>query len=174
MLKLLYKLNDKIPFEPILILSVIIFISCMIFAHTDNEEIIIEEIPYEQDLIVEEINLDQDAYYEITGEHLYESLGEFSCTAYCSCEKCCGIYASPKYRPNGKVLTASGEYAEPGITVAVDKNIIPLGTTILIDDHEYIAQDTGAFTGNIIDIYFDDHDAALQYGRQSHEVLIKK
>ena len=86
----------------------------------------------------------------------------FKLTAYCSCEKCCGQYALN--RPNGVVYTASGNEAVSGRTVAVDPNVIPLGSTVVINGKEYIAHDTGAFRGNIIDIYFDNHEDAWNFG----------
>lgn len=100
----------------------------------------------------------------------------YICTAYCPCEKCCGKWA--KARPldeNGDpiVYTACGAVAKAGITIAVDPTIIPYGTTVLIDGNEYIAQDCGgAIKGNRIDIYFDDHDAALAFGVQTKEIII--
>lgn len=86
----------------------------------------------------------------------------FKLTAYCSCEKCCGQYALN--RPDGIVYTASGNEAVAGRTVAVDPNVIPLGSTVVINGKEYIAHDTGAFRGNIIDIYFDSHEDAWNFG----------
>ena len=39
--------------------------------------------------------------------------------------------------------TATGTKATEGRTIAVDPDIIPYGTTVIIDDHEYIAEDCG-------------------------------
>lgn len=80
-------------------------------------------------------------------------------TAYCPCEKCCGAYS------NG--YTATGAKATQGVTIATDPDVIPLGTEVEIDGHIYIAQDVGgAVSGNRIDLYFDSHDDALQWGVQ--------
>ncbi len=79
----------------------------------------------------------------------------FKVTAYCSCAKCCGSYA------NG--YTASGTRVTAGRTIAVDKNVIPLGTTVYIDGVPYVAEDTGVH-GKTIDLYMDSHSAALQWG----------
>lgn len=79
----------------------------------------------------------------------------FKVTAYCPCSKCCGSYA------NG--ITATGTTASAGRTIAVDKNVIPLGTTVYIDGVPYVAEDTGV-SGNWIDLYMDSHEAALQWG----------
>lgn len=83
-------------------------------------------------------------------------------TAYCSCEKCCGQWAGGN--------TASGTVPTAGRTVGVDPEVIPLGTTVYIDGQAYRAEDTGAFTGNIIDIYMDSHEEALRFGRKEATV----
>lgn len=102
-----------------------------------------------------------------------EVLGEFALTAYCPCEECCGKWALN--RPDGIVYTASGAEAEAGVTVAVDPDVIPLGTDIyIVGMGWYTAQDTGNFAGNVIDIYMTDHDAACEFGRQDAVVAIKQ
>lgn len=93
------------------------------------------------------------------------SLGYFSSTAYCNCSKCCGKWSGGP--------TASGAYPQAGRTIAVDPNIISLGTKVLINGNIYIAEDTGsAIKGKKIDIYFDSHSAALNYGRRNIEVFL--
>lgn len=96
-------------------------------------------------------------------------------TAYCPCEKCCGIWA--KNRPNGVVYTASGEVAQEGVTVAADWDVYPAGTVLYIEGMgEYIVQDVGgAVNGNHIDVYFDTHEKAVNFGKQTAfvEVLCK-
>lgn len=83
--------------------------------------------------------------------------GTFKVTAYCACARCCGSYA------NG--YTATGTKVTAGRTIAVDKNVIPLGTTVYIDGVPYVAEDTGVH-GNTIDLYMDSHAAALSWGVQ--------
>lgn len=101
-------------------------------------------------------------------------LGEFTLTAYCPCERCCGQWALNRpLDANGApiIYTASGAVAEAGVTVAVDPDVIPLGTQLCIDGlGVYTAQDTGAFTGNIVDIYFTDHAAACEFGKQTANI----
>ena len=96
-------------------------------------------------------------------------------TAYCPCEKCCGIWA--KNRPNGVVYTASGEVAQEGVTVAADWDVYPAGTVLRIEGMgEYIVQDVGgAVNGNHIDIFLDSHEEAVNFGKQTAfvEVLCK-
>lgn len=88
-------------------------------------------------------------------------------TAYCPCERCCGSWALN--RPDGIVYTASGAEAVQGVTIAADWSIYPPGTVLFVeglDDH--FAQDRGgAIQGQKIDVYFESHDDALQFGRQN-------
>lgn len=89
---------------------------------------------------------------------------KYTITAYCHCSKCCG-------KSDG--ITASGVKAVQGVTVATDKSM-PFGTKIYIDGvGERIVQDRGgAIKGNRIDLYFDSHQEALNFGRQTKEVTI--
>lgn len=111
-------------------------------------------------------------------EYTITSLGEYRLTAYCACEKCCGYWAT--VRPldedgNPIVYTANQSVAKQGVTVAADTNVLPFGTVLLIDGHEYIVQDRGgAVKGNHIDIYFESHEEALQFGVQYKEIFIKE
>lgn len=90
--------------------------------------------------------------------------GKYIITAYCPCVKCCG-------KSNG--ITASGAKAVEGVTIAADTKVLPFGTKIIIDGNTYTVQDRGgAVKGNRIDIFFDSHDKALQFGRQTKEIII--
>lgn len=105
-----------------------------------------------------------------------ESLGEFVLTAYCPCVKCCGEWSAEHPSRVGTDYiqkTASGTIPTAGRTIGVDPSVIPFGTTVIIFGHEYVAEDRGgAIKGNRIDIFFDDHDEALEFGRQTAEVFI--
>ena len=70
--------------------------------------------------------------------------------------------------------TATGTIATPGRTVAVDPDIIPYGTTIEIEGVGVrIAEDCGgAIKGNRIDLLFDTHEEALEWGMQTRQVTI--
>ena len=104
-------------------------------------------------------------------------LGEFKTTAYCTCVKCCGIWSQDHPSRVGTDYvqkTASGTIPTAGRTVAVDTDVIPFGTVLIIDGHEYVAEDTGsAVNGNVIDIYFDSHESACEYGVQYKTIYIK-
>lgn len=96
-----------------------------------------------------------------------EYLGNFKCTAYCACDVCCGPWA------DGIVYT--GGYATEGKTIAVDPDIIPLGSVVEINGQRYIAEDIGgSIEGKEIDIFMVKHESALQWGVQQHEVYLVK
>ena len=113
-----------------------------------------------------EKNADDGAEIE-QAKTVQQSITElYTITAYCPCVKCCG-------KTDG--ITASGEKAVQGVTVATD-NSIPFGTKIYIESlGERIVQDRGvAIKGNRIDLYFDSHEEALNFGRQTKLVTIIK
>lgn len=81
-------------------------------------------------------------------------------SAYCPCEICCEEYA------NG--YTADGSKATAGYTIAAP-SIYDFGTLFYIPyfDRVFEVEDRGgAIQDNRIDIYFDTHTEALQFGRQ--------
>lgn len=94
------------------------------------------------------------------------SLGSFELTAYCACEICCDQYADG--------ITYSGTKVKEGRTIAVGPNIIPIGSTVYIEGLGLrIAEDIGgAIDDKRIDVYFDSHDDALRFGRQTANVTI--
>lgn len=89
-------------------------------------------------------------------------LGTYSLTAYCNCSKCCGKWAGGK--------TASGTIPTQGRTIAC--NSLPLGTKVRINGQTYTVEDTGNMSNNVIDIYFNSHSEALQFGRRSAKVYL--
>ena len=91
-------------------------------------------------------------------------LGEFQVTGYCSCSLCCG--------EKEEKLTKSETVPKAAHTIAADPSVIPLGTRIVIDGVSYVVEDTGkAIKGKQLDIYFDTHEEALDYGLQKVEVF---
>ncbi|SET23269.1 protein of unknown function [Natronincola peptidivorans] len=76
-------------------------------------------------------------------------------------------------------ITRSGTQVRPGV-VAVDPRVIPLGTKLYIESMDRTAsygmasaEDTGgSIIGNKIDLYFEDRDAALRFGRRNVKVYI--
>lgn len=92
-------------------------------------------------------------------------VGDFKSTFYCPGSCCNSEWA-------GK--TATGEVPTPGVTIAVDSSLIPLGSKVYIEFEEaslqhlngiYIAQDTGgAIKGYKIDVLVESHALALSLG----------
>ena len=97
-------------------------------------------------------------------------------TAYCSCPICCGTWSKDHPSRQGtdyEQHTTLGTVPVAGRTVAVDPEVIPLGSRIILDGHEYTAEDTGSgVKGNHIDIYFDSHEEALEWGVKTLEVQV--
>ena len=80
----------------------------------------------------------------------WEYIGEFKITYYWLAE-------------NGR-STSTGALATEGRTIAVDPNVIPYGSEVLINGHVYIAEDCGgAVKGNVIDIFVEDERMEMYY-----------
>lgn len=118
----------------------------------------------------------QRVHLEDNTETSLKSLGTFKLTAYCSCEKCCGKWALNRPKDehgNDIVIGASGEQLQQNFSVAVDKKLIPYGTYLYIDGTIYKAQDCGGSIKNKrIDVYFNNHQDAKEFGVQYKEVFV--
>ena len=97
---------------------------------------------------------------------------QIEATAYCACEKCCDQWEIN--RPNGIVYTANGAVAQMGVTIAADWDVFPPGTVLYIEGlGERIVQDRGgAINDYDIDVYFSDHQAALEFGRNQMRAYV--
>lgn len=99
----------------------------------------------------------------------YGSTNEFTVYGYCSCKKCCG---------KTDKLTYTETTAMQDRTIAVDPDVIPLGSTVLIYyDNSlvgiYQAEDIGGdIKGNKIDMYFNSHNSALEWGKKKCKVVV--
>lgn len=148
--------------ERIIITVILIAMASIIivtFVKTQKINDILEEITEVNTQLIEDIN---EEIEEMKNE-MPEMAGVFTVTAYCKCEKCCGVWTDSP--------TKSGTQPVEGRTVAVDPDVIPLGTEIIIDGNIYTAEDTGsAIKGNRIDIYFTDHQKAVEFGVKEKEV----
>lgn len=117
---------------------------------------------------IEELNTElieePNAETKETATIALNDLGEFKITGYCPCEECCG-------KSDG--ITSTGTEATAGRTVAVDPDVIPYGTEVVIGDEVYIAEDCGsAIKDNKIDIFYDSHEEALAAGVRYENVAI--
>lgn len=105
---------------------------------------------------------EQAEAYEALGAYRY--IGECTITAYCPCAECCGRWADG--------VTASGLPAGPGIC-AVDPDVIPLGSTVIIDGQKYLAADTGSgVEGLHIDIFLASHEETVAHGVRTADVWV--
>ena len=90
-----------------------------------------------------------------------EYLGEWEITAYCACVLCCD-------KSDG--ITASGAMVQANHTVAGPKEF-PFGTKLIIKGQLYVVEDRGGgIHGHRIDIYFNTHQEANNFGRQHLDV----
>jgi 3D (Asp-Asp-Asp) domain-containing protein len=162
-------LNRKILIR--LFLTIIYFIIVYVTAK-NTLNVIAKDTEVEEEITVEYYNesksmsnvIEVEVETEVEVEQ-YKNLGEFKLTGYCACEYCCG-------KTDG--ITATGTKATSGRTIAVDPSIIPYGSLVKINGREYVAEDCGgAIKNNKIDIFFDTHEEALQWGVKYAEVFIK-
>jgi len=107
-------------------------------------------------------------------------------TGYCECGKCCGwerswwrlgkpVFSSGpnKGKPKKVGITADGSEARRG-TVAADTSVLPMGTILYIPGYGWgKVQDRGsAIKGNRLDLFFESHQEALEWGRQQVDVKV--
>mgnify|MGYP003804024533 CR=1 FL=1 len=99
--------------------------------------------PIQKPLPIEEENIETEAF-------------KFLATAY-TLNEC-----------DGDGYTATMTIPIEGRTVAVDPSVIPYGTKLSINGHSgYIAEDCGgAIKGNRIDIFKNDYQEAIMFGKQ--------
>lgn len=110
---------------------------------------------YRDEEEINQIAMDRYNIEEVAEEYL----GEFTITHYCGCRECNGRWTGYPAK--------NGEELQDNYTIAVDPNVIPLGTYIKIDGHDvtYKACDTGSkIKNNRIDIYVSDHNECLELG----------
>lgn len=97
-------------------------------------------------------------------------------TAYCPCPACCGIWSEQHPSRIGTDYvqrTSSGTIPISHRTIAVDPNVIPMGSEVWIGDQKFIAEDTGShIQGNRIDIFFATHEEARAWGQRNVEVTV--
>lgn len=90
----------------------------------------------------------------------------FRVTAYCPCEKCCGVHS------NGKTATGKNAFSKG---VAVDKNVIKIGSRLDIPGYgSWIEADDvgGAIRGGRLDVRFSSHEDALKWGVKKLRVRV--
>jgi len=98
-------------------------------------------------------------------------------TAYCPCELCCDDW--------GKILVSSGERKtaskhtiKEGDKFVAAPRKYPFGTEMIIEGYAdgkivKVEDIGGAIKGNKLDVYFDDHQEALNWGVRDIEVKVR-
>ena len=165
-------MKDKLKIF-LFIFATIIFISVMLvfgYRYEKQNDINKNKEPAQT---IQIINAQQEEKYKKPD---VVSLGEFKITAYCSCYSCCSQWAlnRPVDKNGNEIVYGSvGEKLIAGKSIAIDPNVIPYGSEIIINGNTYIAQDTGgAIKGNRIDVYCDNHQEALEFGVKYAEVFL--
>ena len=121
---------------------------------------------YDEDSYYDENSYEEASYEDEDSRESYTEtssaqgtyLGNFTLTGYCNCAQCCGTAGN---------ATASGTMPTAGYTVAMGG--VPFGTRLLINGTVYTVEDRGTPYGHV-DIYFNSHQEALNFGMQSAEV----
>lgn len=165
---------------------IFLFVICCAFAlrgnknHQENEQQITIETNQEEDsnpvvvpeveiVIPEEKTVRKETVKAVETSTSSEliSLGKCKITAYCR-------ENYPHICNNGdSSKTATGTTPTAGRTCAVDPKLIPYGSKIIINGHTYIAEDCGgAIKGKRIDICFNTHQEALNFGIRYADVYI--
>jgi len=94
-------------------------------------------------------------------------MGEFKVTAYCPCYECSLNF--------GRRCAKKNTYARSNHTIAVDPNIIDLGSKVKVGNKYYVAEDTGGrVKGDIIDVFFDTHEEVEEFGVKYKNVKVIK
>jgi 3D (Asp-Asp-Asp) domain-containing protein len=100
-------------------------------------------------------------YIDPVTEEKLTSLGDFKITWYSPDDE--GVSDT----------TYTGTKVRDGV-IAVDPDVIPLGSIVVIDGKHYSAEDIGgAIKGKHIDIFVDERESALANGVQTKEVFLQ-
>lgn len=99
-----------------------------------------------------------------------EYLGEFKITYYCPCTECSKEWGTKIAYPCTDNHEAIAEH-----TIAVDPDVIPIGSVVMINGVYYKAEDVGsAVTGKTIDVYVSTHEEVIQNGLDYKDVFLVK
>lgn len=103
-------------------------------------------------------------YTDYVDTSTYEYIGLYNITGYTpGCVHCCG---------NDAGITASGNVATVGYTVAASSNL-PFGTNLYIEDYGYyVVEDRGGFNSNVLDIAAASHEDCYELTASGVDVYI--
>jgi 3D (Asp-Asp-Asp) domain-containing protein len=90
-------------------------------------------------------------------------------TAYCPCPKCCGSYSDG--------ITACGHKITAGDRFAAADKMYPFGTKMIIPGYKNdkavkVLDRGGVIRGNRLDVFFNSHQEALEWGVRYLDVKI--
>ena len=146
----------------IMVISVLIV---LVFGFVLGKEFVEPEIIYVETPLEEEKVEEKEVVVEFETKPINYKTINVVATAYCPCNKCCG-------KSDG--ITAIGVKAKEGRTIAADPKIFPYGTKILIDGNVYTVEECGsAIKNNKVDIFFESHEKALDFGVQYLTAYVK-
>ena len=133
---------------------------------------VINLIPNSPKIIIDKLDrpsfhsakVEPDIHNIIKASSIRQSLGIYTVTAYCPCEKCCGEYADG--------ITASGHQIKFGDKFCASDIAIPFGKYLDIPGYGYVPvwDRGGAIKGAKLDVFFPTHLEALEWGRQELEI----
>lgn len=88
----------------------------------------------------------------------FDATEEWRVTAYCPCEECCGRFSDG--------ITASGHIIQAGDKFVAAPCKYPFGTIIDIPGYGKVPvlDRGGAIKGDRLDVFFPDHETALEWG----------
>ena len=87
-----------------------------------------------------------------------------------------GSYQCTAYKSTGSAC-ADGVYPCEGVTVASNDpdlwhKVIEISGTGTEYDGIYYVHDTGGMSSNVIDIFIDDYNACIQFGRRTADIYV--
>ena len=153
----------------ILIFAWIVTIALVVCMNYKTTEAVLGEVnalTEQVDAIEQKVaEIGKESVIDISNVSCVMPIGEYTLTFYCPCEKCCG-------KSTG--ITASGTKATEGKTCAAEG--LPIGSVIYIEalgEFRVVEDRFGdpSKTGKI-DIFVDDHDAALQLGVMKSQIYL--
>lgn len=81
-----------------------------------------------------------------------------------------GTYQLTAYAWTGS-RCANGNY--PTLNYTIASNSIPMGSRVYIEGYgEFVVEDTGGMSSNVIDVYMGDYSTCIQFGRRTADVYL--
>ena len=164
--------NRKLGFAMFFSIAVACVLSCIVATSSSNggnRIMLLSASAVKSDALPESNRTANGAV--ISRDHSDEWQGvKMRVTAYCPCPKCCGKYSDG--------VTASGHRIKTGDSfVAADKKH-PFDTEMIIADYNddkpvKVLDRGGAISGNKLDVFFDSHQKALEWGLRYVNVKVR-